>query len=224
MGAVRHADGDLAAYAEPWIARTTVHQTRGQDGVTELFDVDRGVDQGCALSPLLFPLAVHDGLVALQRRAREHDPSASVVAFQDDVFLLADPALFAMVPDWLRFSFAVAGLTPKESKCKAWGDAARSRATPFQEVAAPRVVKAQVPIPRGADGVVSVQAELAFTAAGVLGPPRGVAEGRLEGADCGGFVEAALQFGFRLLAPKTPKPRFTWWYISNASSNLIISN
>ncbi len=110
-------DPDLGAYAEPWLARETEHVYRDEWGTTHVISATTGVDQGCAASPLLFPVALHPGLEELQRRLLAIDGQAKVVAYQDDVQVLARPDTFAAVAAWLDGLFECYGLVVAMGKC-----------------------------------------------------------------------------------------------------------
>ena len=66
---------------------------------------ERGVDQGCPLSPAFFACAIADALAALESHLRESDPQARVLAYLDDVHIVisASAAPAALVAAGARF-------------------------------------------------------------------------------------------------------------------------
>ena len=79
-----------------------------------------GVDQGCPLSAGLFTVALAPALAAADAAARAIDPAAQVLAYQDDVTILATPAAAAAAAAALQFEAARAGLAVRPGKCELW--------------------------------------------------------------------------------------------------------
>ena len=80
----------------PWIHAATstspLLECRLQDGDVLRPVMTRGLGQGCPMSSLLFPVAIHDALRATEALVRQTDGSGRVYAYQDDIDVLGHPA------------------------------------------------------------------------------------------------------------------------------------
>ena len=97
----------------PWIhaatSTTPMMECRLADGDTLRPTMTRGLGQGCPMSSLLFPVAIHDALATAEATVRNHDPTGRVYAYQDDVSLAAHPNALAAAAHPLEGAEPAAG-------------------------------------------------------------------------------------------------------------------
>ena len=106
----------------PFVRSTYAHPTsyRWQDAVGVMHQVHQaeGGEQGDPLMPLLFSLAMHDALVAVQAELREGEV---LFAFLDDVYAVTGPNRNREVFDlWSEHLWRVAGIRMHTEKTRVW--------------------------------------------------------------------------------------------------------
>ena len=113
--AVLHAVDRHLPGAAVWVATflVTPGSAHGRlaDGSAVAATQRRGLSQGCPLAPLLYCLGTHALLGEIARRSRQRDPRAIVVAYADDINVVANPA--GLIAGWEAAcgGAAAAGLT-----------------------------------------------------------------------------------------------------------------
>ena len=81
---------------------------------------ERGLDQGCPLSPAFYATATARLYEELAAAALQHDRDARVVAYLDDVFVVGTPQALAAALADAPALLAARGLRLKEDKTKVW--------------------------------------------------------------------------------------------------------
>ena len=85
---VESACPELAGLAHAWLDAPSKHVCMGLDGEeTRRVDQQKGLDQGCPLSPAFYALGVRPVLAATQAAMKEIDADALVPAYLDDTYL-----------------------------------------------------------------------------------------------------------------------------------------
>ena len=80
----------LARVCGWWYARATSHIYWDEAHRPSIIEAQEGVDQGCALSPGLFAIALAPVLHSLEGTLRTRDDTTRVHAYLDDVFIVCD--------------------------------------------------------------------------------------------------------------------------------------
>ena len=80
----------LSRVAATLLPTTTYHYWLGEGANAHVVRAERGVDQGCPLSPALFAIALAPVLTSLQVGLRLLDPAAAVYSYLDDVYIVVD--------------------------------------------------------------------------------------------------------------------------------------
>ena len=125
----------LARVVESWYADATEHVRWDEDGEAGMIRAERGVDQGCPLSPAFFALAVAPVLEQLEGNLRSLDPHAHVFAYLDDIYVVVDPSVAPRAVLAVRDALASVRLELNLEKTAVW--------TPDPSVALPEEMASQ---------------------------------------------------------------------------------
>ena len=90
------------------------------EGELHRIEATHGVPQGMPLSPYLFPMTLKGPLESLNEKVQELPGGGQVLAFQDDIYVMAEPKEFAKIIRRAREGLASVGLRLNESKTKYW--------------------------------------------------------------------------------------------------------
>ena len=103
-----------------WYTRGSLHRYWDERGRHWEVKTERGLDQGCPLSPGLFSAALAPRLDEILGRLRPLDPHAEVYAYLDDVFVVIDPQHAGTAANVMAEVLSTIGLTLELGKTKAW--------------------------------------------------------------------------------------------------------
>ena len=103
-----------------WYSQPTSHLFWDEHQHAHTITAERGVDQGCPLSPALFSLALAPKLAALEASLRARDDRTRVYAYLDDIFLVCDAAEAEVAAEGVRKTLAELSMSINESKTKVW--------------------------------------------------------------------------------------------------------
>ena len=108
----------LLPYARTFYGRTSRYVWYDDDGVSHEIRQGEGVEQGDALSPAFFSLALHQALVEANAQLQ---PGEALIAYLDDVYILTRPERARAAFDTVtRVIEATAGIRPNLGKCACW--------------------------------------------------------------------------------------------------------
>ena len=142
----------LSRVAQTLLPPSTFHYWHGEAPDAETVQAERGVDQGCPLSPALFAIAIAAFLEELRGAA----PGAAVFAYLDDVYLVVAPEHAVAACDAAEALAAPLGLRLNRGKCAVWA--------PQADTALPEIRG----IPRAAS-LTCLGATLPYTPVGLAG-------------------------------------------------------
>ena len=111
---------DLARVCGWWYARATTHIYWDEVHRPHTVTAEEGVDQGCALSPALFALAVAPQVAKLEAALQQQDSRARVFAYLDDVFVVCDALETEVAANAAGVAMAELGMRLKPEKTKVW--------------------------------------------------------------------------------------------------------
>ena len=110
----------LGRVAAAWYGRGTLHRYWDTQGRMWKVRSERGLDQGCPLSPALFSAALAPCLVNLQDRLRRLDARAEVFAYLDDIFVVVEASHACTAAEVVTEVLGGVGLSLEPSKTKVW--------------------------------------------------------------------------------------------------------
>ena len=110
----------LARTAAAWYTHAAEHHWWDKDGSHFGVVAERGVDQGCPLSPALFSMAVRDKLDLLEQKVRALDPNGKVLAYLDDVYVVMEPEVAVQVLGICQELWSEVGLELNLVKTHVW--------------------------------------------------------------------------------------------------------
>ena len=91
VSSVERTMPDLAPWIAGLINRSATANCKLDDGDLD-FSILDGLDQGCPLSPLLWCVSTARWIASIERAARSADRNAIVLAYLDDLIIIATPA------------------------------------------------------------------------------------------------------------------------------------
>ena len=111
---------EARAIIDGWLPERVRHVVGGSAEAPALVEQERGLDQGCPLSPGIFSVAVRDPLASGQLTLRSLDPEGECCAYLDDTYFVGRPkAVMAGLCAW-EHACNAAGLYVKPTKTQIW--------------------------------------------------------------------------------------------------------
>ena len=110
----------LAAVVTAWSQVETTHVYWDGDGTANPITSNRGVDQGCPLSPALFAIGIADALQQINDRIGHFTSDACVFSYLDDIIVAAPAGQARAIIDIVVEEMARAGLNLAPGKTVAW--------------------------------------------------------------------------------------------------------
>ena len=128
LAAVARRAPALLPLAHAWLAQPTTHLYWDEGTSGHGVRAERGVDQGCPLSPAFFAIAIADALESVHSTLHARAPSARVFSYLDDIMVFVPAELAPGAIEVVGHALAAVGLTLEPSKTRVWS---KDPATPL---------------------------------------------------------------------------------------------
>ena len=109
----------------------------GEHAVAAAIHAQRGVDQGCPLSPALFAKLIAGVLERVRAGLRLLDESAAVLSYFNDIYIVVSPEHAGRALNYVDQAFSRLDLTLIVAKCKWWCGQASVAPTRFPATVQP---------------------------------------------------------------------------------------
>ena len=169
---------ELGPTAAAWYKSPAVHNWWDRDGTHYEIRAERGVDQGCPLSPAVFSMALAQQLDDIQSAVQALDSHARVLAYLDDIYIVVSEDHCAQALGIAQRSLVGLGLDLNLTKTHVWSpDTLAQLPAEIPRVAKMQCLGSTVPYVRAAVEAEAAPEEVASVIVGGGCPSMAVQEG-----------------------------------------------